>query len=776
MIPKIFFALPALPEIERDGSPTREFGKIYTQLHRLMIKVYHDESHWKWGKGMRSESSQKIEPSPADPQLFIQERYRQSDAFSQELTRELALLLTELEWRRWKVNGLHMREDQIGHLFYVLASLCTGKRGEMAAILLRNPPGSGKTIELGVCNEAFLRWQDRRVEEGEDPKIGAFVTAKPTHMAQQAFGAQQRILRSPPYTVTAQEISRYYRDIAKLYGDKMQRCISRKVWSPLFTGERGTAAGAEIVRRSLQDRNRLEEFEKTVPNAHACIEQIGKLIDGSHVIVRGIYNHPDLIAAPPIPPLGEKDRLAYGGDATYGIPASDFPIHVGRKEWRIMKNSPEPKDAVATPRFLLLTSGSFTGHRSREAIGNLLKGTVFITLDEAVAMNPLQFATPVREAGGKQPPVIIAASGKDQLVPLWTRSPSLSIPEAVERGILPNIGFRLIGTQGRDVHGSGTEEAYAQFEGAFFKESLLLKQLGEKQPWQRNSLIVVPPSTTREVAHRLERQLKERNLPGKVLCHDGKSGNDKEGIQLWFVNEQDQPDQLPHFAVSTTTNMGMAVHLENIELCVAMAKMNEHQLMQLFGRLTHSMRHRRGPQNYRALFWQQLLSDMNPELTILRLLEDQGLVPKNALTWVDDHCIMGSKAYEADREKTQGGKAFPSSKIPSAMEHRAKTEKRGTPLEATAPSLGNTLEAELYNTPCDLLSIEAFMQYAEERDRGFYAERTGSYRVSMEARVKDYIAEARRKRFSGNYVLLQMKRAMKSIDERRRRVTVNSPS
>lgn len=299
-------------------------------------------------------------------------------------------------------------------------------------------------------------------------------------------------------------------------------------------------------------------------------------------------------------------------------------------------------------------------------------------------MNPLQFEQPVKDAGGWLE-LLVAATGRDLGRPQWRRSPQDSIPESIDRGVLPNIRFRMLPGDGVEVYSSGTEEAWKQFCEAYFAQSTLLQQAGEPQAWERNALIAVPPKITREYAHRLQQQFLERGLPGKVLCFDGKTGPDKEALQLWFSNQADNPRQLPHVIVTAPTHMKLAFDLQNIEMGIALAPMTADDLLQFFGRLTHTARHRSGAP-FSALFWQQLLRDMKKQDTLPRILDEQGRLHQQRLPWANDRRVLSVQACQTDAALATGSKfRREQGAIPETGAARKKLDRHfGTPLESTA--------------------------------------------------------------------------------------------
>lgn len=264
--------------------------------------------------------------------------------------------LAELERKKWKINGLTLREEQIAHLAFALFSVCTSTR-DGAAILLRNPPGTGKTIGLGVLNHAFMRWQERTAQAGGDPGVGAFCTAKPTHMAQQVFGHSQRVMRSPPYALAPRDVARYRKDLTTLYGDAVSQFFPKRGWDELFAAAR-TKPGDALVQEYLAASGDAADFARHGPAAAQAAALIAQLLDGSTRLVRGIYGTPDTIAPVPIPQGGEENTEAYGGDALPDFPQG-YPVRTARDEW-------QAGEAAAAPRFVLGSSSMFTARQTRE--------------------------------------------------------------------------------------------------------------------------------------------------------------------------------------------------------------------------------------------------------------------------------------------------------------------------------------------------------------------------------------------------------------------------
>lgn len=767
-------------EIHRDGTVTPEFGRLYRRAHQRLISVYQPgSSAWEYGKPSRADHSRSMLEIPTDdPQEFVAERFMKSHEWEQEFTTQLAMIIANLEQSRWQSNGFELREDQQADLACVLFSMCTGNRNEAGAILLRGCTGKGKTPVLAECTHAFIRSQEYWASQGQPTGIGVFATANTTHLGGKLHGGEARVFRSPPYTLPEKTVGRYRRELSELYNQRGRDVIGEFFpmadWKDMFMGKHDDPRGAAIVSRVLFSRGKLDKWRSTVEKADEIERTIAALIDGTKVLVSGIYRTPDFLNPAPIPDGIDDEALArFSGDATFRIPQG-YPVQVSRKEFQI-------GEFEGQPRFMCVPATGVYGVAAQTRHPETIREIRYIAGDEAKGTSPDQWTEPTIQAGGKRRPmlVLLTATDKHRATGLepgkngrnFTRTAEMGVREAIERGILANVGFGFVNGADGERFSPGTEEAWGQFSEHYFREGKLLKASGQKQRWQRNGLILVPGSNTREVGHRMQRELAQRGLPGKVVCYDSKlsgANGDKELVEIWYANRDDDAEHLPHILIANPAT-AFAVSLRSIEYAAALTPLSEDDLMQFFGRVTHADGHRRGTKkerdNFRVLFDQQLHWGKDPKLNMLRLLDADGTFPEKDWSWVDGQCVLSTKARKADARIAKGAD-FKTEKqrVPDLLQFSpiAERTKKGIPLRNTAPSLSNLLEVQIYNLPATEITQDMLLKWAMSYD----AQVCQTYGI-LPVRIREILEAASKEKGSGDVVLERLKKWMDSMIARR---------
>lgn len=767
--------VPTLLQLQRgsSGEPTETFGRLYRSQHQHLLQTFSRPEGW-----VRDAQNQPITP-PEDPAEFLK-IYLRSGQFEQELAAELFTLLQQAQ-KTGKVHEFELYDHQLAHMFWGTVAICQGSRSEVNAVLFRNPPGTGKTLELGWFNEGFIHWQQRRAAKGKDPMLGVYCTTKPTHMAQQAFARDQRVYRTPPYTVNEGTIRRYRKDAGLMVGPQFNKLFPPRIWSELFEIRDATRRlGREIIEESLDQRGLLEDFHRSFAVVEAMggdgqrsgkserdddgqanaestrkseesLDALAALLDGTRMSVRGIYRNPVLVTPPPL--AGEETEVSsYHGDATYAIPEG-YPVQAGRPEWMLRELGKRER-----PRFLLWTKSIVSAVRTRERCRDLLRRAVFFTDDEIASSKPEMYAKAVREAVGCRSPLIIGATGyeRPQNLKLWSPSPRHDVTESIEQGILPSVAFEAFPGADKRRYSSGTEEAWEQFRDAHFADVRLIGKLGRglKQPRDCQTIVVAPRHATREYAHRLQREYAQRSLPGTVLCYDAKTPiEDRNALQLWFMHDEGHPKIL----VATASEIARALDLCNIENVEIATVVTPEFLYQIFGRLAHSR------SSHRVYFRQQLLKEST--LTLPRQLQDLLHLPEKGLKWVPLHCLMSKEAYQSDQRRTKGKDWARERKLlpDVGAKRQSRREFEGSPLDTTAPEIRTPLEAAICNTHSRDLTVSKLMEWVATCNHAV----TSYHSVPMLA--EELLKKARERKLLGDYVLTELRKKVNEIAARQAR-------
>lgn len=769
-------SLPPLLDLRRakSGEPTEAFGRLYRGGHQHLLQTFSRPEGW-----VRDAGGQPSVP-PEDPAEFLKDFYLRSGPFEQELAAELFTLLQQLE-KTGKVHGFELYDHQLAHMFWGTVAICQATRGEVNTVLLRNPPGTGKTLELGWFNQGFLNWQRRRIAKGKDPMLGVYCASKPTHMAQQAFGRDQRVYRTPPYTVDEKTKRRYRKDAGLIVGPQFNSFFPPRIWSDLFEIRDTTRrSGREIIKESLDQRDLLENFHgsftsvksredddqnsgkpgrsgnenrdaESTEKSEKVLDALAALLDGTKMSVRGIYRNPVLVTPPPL--AGEETEVnSYHGDATYAIPEG-YPVLTGRPEWMLRDLGKKER-----PRFLLWTKSIISAVRTRERCRDLLRRALYFADDDISSSKPEMYANAVRDAGGRRPPIVIGATGyeRPQNLKLWTPSPRHDVTESIERGILPSVGFEAFPGANEQRYSSGTEEAWEQFRDAHFADVRLVGKLGAglKQPRDCQTIVVAPNRATREYAHRLQREYAKRSLPGTVLCYDAQTPiEDRNALQLWFMHDEGYPKIL----VATASEIARALDLCNIENVEIATVVTPEFLYQIFGRLVHAR------SSHRVYFRQQLLKEST--LTLPRQLQDLLHLPEKGLKWVPLHCLMSKEAYQSDQRKTKGKDWARKRKLlpDVGAKRQSSREFEGSPLDTTAPEIRTPLEAAICNTHSKDLTIHTLMEWVAACNHA-----TTTY-SSVNILAEELLQRARSKGLLGDYVLTELRKKVNEIAARQAR-------
>lgn len=640
----------------------RKIAQFYPTLRQTITSSYDEDRHWVAGP---ERAPLVTELPPEDPAVFMKKLEKSPD-LEQALCRETISGLIHTQRQKWQVHGYTLFPHQRADLSFAATALATGNRRQYAKILFRNPGGTGKTLQLGFMNEKFVNMQIRQILSGEEPGVGAFCAARPTSMGQQAFSREQQALRSPPHSLERRHINRFARDCKKLWGDEFTE-IFGKGWAQLFDEEyTADRNGMRAITEVLADRkdNPLQKIE-AMGWDNPMVQAVIGLIQGDKITIKGRHNTPVFVSPPP---FGDVTIDSYGGDATYGLPKG-YPVLAGKPKWQL-DQLPEGVE----PQFFLTTASTFTSRSSQEKFASLLRRMQFVTLDEMRSSNPDTYCGAVTDAGARRDPIFIANSATYKgNRPNIVHSGRKSVAEFIDEGVFGNIGYDCypsadaeFGEAGDDwgdvddyLYSQGTEEAYMQFENAYFRDEKLLDDLDLPQKYLVDTIVIAPSGKgVREYADRLQEAYDYYGIEveDEVFCYDPTAGDDdRESLELWFSKKSDKPKVM----VAPPSLMKDTVDLRNIKRVVIAAKLNEEQEKGVFERLTHSNVHLMGDADYegeepfedvyRGYFEQQQFVGSRPPL--IRTI-DHGLeLDETGLKWPRLQCLMNHEAYERDQER-----------------------------------------------------------------------------------------------------------------------------
>lgn len=736
--------------VNEKGQITEQYGRLHRDLIAMLLSEYGDASFWKQGKPHPGTGKRQDIPKPiADPAEWVQKRFLPSRDFEQRHVRELAGKLHRVLHEHEHIGEFVPRDDQIAHLGHEMMSIPSGNKTQSRPILSLNPWGWGKTLEMRAHGQAFVDQALRFEAEGGKPGLGVFVTAKPYFMMQQAFSSAVRIARTPPYTTAPADVTRYYKYFVELFGkERMDEFFPRTAFRDLLLEESEEPFNAR-VQQILETRSMLEYWAE-YPRRAELLRRLEGLAKGTNMMARGILSSPEFL--PPLPkPEAKNEKIQYG-NAVPDVPPER--VFAQQKAWQIVKPT-----EVNDPVFALMASGAITNPSQAEKRKELIERIEWIGLDEALRMNERQFIEAVLRAGAKVEPMLFALQAEDQHIEGWVRTCRMDVLEAIERGILADVGFRFVGKTPQERWGFRTEESMKQFLTEYFTKCPLLAKLGEKQLCERNAVHFVHPKSLAEHALRLERELKKRRLPGKVLTYGSANADSRKDLELWFMNEEDDRRNLPHILVTSASQAGQSLDLVNTELVCLLEGTN----VDAFGRLTHTNRHRQrgkgAPKNFRGICLQQLYSDSDPRKNILRALDTKGTLDAGEILWQDNLCFVSSKGRKRDAKILKGVRS-PSRALLPGIHTPWKSERRGTPLTSTVFIPKTALEKRIATAAAYDVSPELLFEWAREYDfhmmtqfRARIGERimqeirgagnaAQTCRVVLQ-RVKDYIDEFR---------------------------------
>lgn len=620
-----------LLELGTPKSPSTALRDLYKKERDFAFQTFDPETH------------PEVLSIPETPQQFLQQ-FEESRELHRILVHEMLTGISGFGRNGYKVHGRTLHDHQRAHLFWDATTLGSGKKAP-SSLLNRGAPGTGKTLELGQWMQAGIHAQLR----GILPKgIIAYLTQRPFHLVQQTRGlgmARQRLVRTPPFTLTEREVTAMFKEFRKLHPD-LAGMLKQDGWEELFDEHPATEADARSAVQRLLHRHGKLEKARVLPDFEKKEQALMKLLLGSATTVQGINHEPVMVDLPEIDRKSDV-HTAFGGDAAFGIPA-DYPV-LAKERWGMQAN-----EKIEKPRILLMPAIGLTSTVQREKLARILKDVVLVLCDEGGSMHPEVFENPVTESGGKKP-VVIAATATDLGRKWAARSPEHDVGESVEAGVLPDVGIDIFPGKDDLHYPRDSMQAMKQLVDHHFADLELLKRLKLPQPKEGNSLIVVHGKATRACAEALQKRYDKEGHGGQVFCMDGRTPQpDREKLLLWMAGEGSGPKVL----VGNPTSLATALDLPHVHNVTIGTTITPVLLKQILGRALHST-------HDRVICRQQQFSDSNLSTTPFAQLEHGAALPEDeGFRWVPGQALMSQKALKKDRKKAAEKPAIQGTEVP----------------------------------------------------------------------------------------------------------------
>lgn len=605
----------------KTSAPTPAFAGLYRKLTSILVEVFPPD-----------ENPHSVYP-PESPTEFAMRRFAPAPELNRVLAQELWTLLREIEREDRSVNGKTLHDHQFAHLIWVAASLTNGRKSA-TSFFIQGAPGTGKTLTLGVLMQASIRLQNRQMITG---KI-AYCTAKPYHLSDKVRAkgmGHRRVLRTPPYTLSEKDINRRRLALCRMDQAFMKRFFPRKAWQALFGQRPSTEEQARSIIAEYFERNGLciEETNEEM------LDNVSKVLASVATTVRGPSKSTELLTLPPLPEVAQQ-VTSHTGDAAFAIPP-DYPVFAREN---IGISTADRADA----RVVLEPALVFTSARQIEKYREELHRHVQVILcDEAQRRQPLAFQEPVVSAGAQQMPLVFAAGsqwyGKD-----WgCRSPVHSFPESIRRGILPDLGVRLLPSAEETHYPAETDEALEQLLKFFFQPLKAFEQFKLPQPFDVNTLVVVHNRLVDPVVERLREAFAGRGVTATIRPFHG-TEEDREALQIWFDAESEGPNIL----VSSATIVKESLDLLSLRHLIVGTKVSADVLYHLIGRLAHGRVQRNNSD--RMLLTLQQLADSNLAATPFVAIDHGQEFSEDGFTWINGQALMSDRAFQRDKRLLKG--------------------------------------------------------------------------------------------------------------------------
>ena len=597
------------------------FASLYRSLTGFLAKVFPS-----------AENSHSLYP-PASVAEFVSQRFITAPEFHRHLARELWTLLREISRDGRKVNDKTLHDHQFAHLIWTAAALTNGPNSP-TSFFIQGAPGTGKTLTLGVLMQACIRLQTRGLLTG---KI-AYCTAKSYHLSDKVRGqgmGLRRVLRLPPYALTAKDINRWRLALCRMDSVFMKNYFPRTAWSRLFTHRPATETDA---RRLIEDYFRDAGLQVDKSKA-SMLTNVCQVLASRASMVRGPCGKTELLPFPPVPDA-TLNIAAHTGDAAFAIPAR-YPVFA-RESIGI---------STATrgeARVILEPATVFTSVQQIERYKEELHRHVRVILcDEAQRRQPLAFQEPVVSAGAAQMPIVFAA-GSQWYGKAWDcRSPMHSFPESIRCGILPDLGVRIFSSADEEHFPAETEESLEQLLKECFQPLDCFAEFRLPQPFDVNTLFVVHSRLVDIVVERLRKEYGERNSAAAVQPFHGNE-EEREALQIWF----DTPSAGPKLLVSSAAIVKESLDMLTLRHLVVGTRVSADVLYHLIGRLAHGRSRLNNAD--RMLLTLQQFADSNFSATPFVALDHGQLFPDDGFTWINGQALMSARAFQRDARRLKG--------------------------------------------------------------------------------------------------------------------------
>lgn len=625
---------PAITILERSGGdsvPTPAFAALYRKLTCFLAEVFPP-----------AENPHSLSP-PVSAGEFVSQRFAGAPEFHRHLARELWTLLREISRDGRQVNGKTLHDHQFAHLIWIAATLTNGPDSP-TSFFIQGAPGTGKTLTLGLLMQACIRLQTR----GHMTEKIAYCTAKPYHLSAKVRGqgmGHRRVLRVPPYTPTEKDIHRRRLALCRMGDEFMKNYFPRTAWTRLFAQRPATE---DEARRVIQDYFR-DAGLRVDTSDEPMLTNVAMVLASLATTVRGPSGSTELLTFPPIPDAAQH-IASHTGDAAFAIPAG-YPVFA-RESLGI--STATRRDA----RVILEPATVFTSVQQIERYQAELHRHVRVILcDEAQRRQPLAFQEPVVSAGARQVPLVFAA-GSQWYGKAWDcRSPVHSFPESIRRGILPDLGVRLLPSAHEVHYPAETEESLRQLLKVCFQPLDSFAEFRLPQPCDVNTLFVVQNRLVDLVVERLRQAYGERNSAATVRPFHGNE-EDREALQIWF----DTAGAGPKVLVSSAAIVKESLDLLSLRQLVVGTRVSADVLYHLIGRLAHG----RGQHNAtdRMLLTLQQFANSNLAATPFVVLDHGQRFPDDGFTWINGHALMSTRAFQRDARRLRERQDRDNVKVP----------------------------------------------------------------------------------------------------------------
>lgn len=591
----------------------------------------------KWRQEFNTIFTQKTNKNaswpPEDP-LHCFRNYFNRPLLAREMAIELAALITEIESDGGKFGDKMLRDYQLGQLKWLVMALLE----DGTSFLIENPPGVGKTIILGALMKAATRLQIRGIMNG----VILYGTHKSFILSQQTFGAEDRRkrLRQPPRISELKQEWEYVRYL--LGGAAASKIGGLDEWEKLRTGKYQNTSNAE---------DQVLMILENAPCHPDDLRSVASLLTAQSVLVRNADDRWMQIPLTEQETVEDVDALGMTGDVGTGVPLEYLQRHwvLSRRgadadEENVIGKSTSMKHRKDT-RVVMTVAQSIKSAKS--SIASLVAHAGIVLIDEGknAATTFQQAVLDARKKlakGSDEEPLVFMASalgitnGNANRPYADRYSLGLSTLEAMERGVVPNVGVDLFPHASAPLYPSGSVEAMEQLIEAHFKTLELPKEIGQLQPNECNSMIVVSPFAVNAVTRRLQEEYDRRGIPAYVIPFNNSkrdenmTGNAQPPIseRVFVAMSDDLKDpsgrNVVKVMVSSPLHIADAVSLPmvmNITIGTAMG-VSKNTLLRIFGRLQHSTMHHEQPSSFRGYFRQGLYLETTPEETLLHLLGD----------------------------------------------------------------------------------------------------------------------------------------------------------